>query len=103
MLDSCTGKKGLMGEIDYDRKVTVLLLIKMDLKLSHLAILILKELLRLLVMNSVLVRWMIPQAENNVEVASCELTVVHMDREIRKSCPLPKEIFRKGVELCEQN
>jgi acyl-CoA thioesterase FadM len=38
-------------------------------------------------------------AETNVEVASCELTGVHMDREIRKSCPLPKEIFQIGVEL----
>ncbi|MCH9029217.1 MAG: thioesterase family protein [Bacteroidetes bacterium] len=38
-------------------------------------------------------------AETNVEVASCELTGVHMDREKRKSCPLPTEIFQKGVEL----
>jgi len=54
-------------------------------------------------MNSVLVRWMIPQAENNIEVASCELTGVHIDREIRKSCPFPAEIFQKGIELSKQN
>jgi acyl-CoA thioester hydrolase len=38
-------------------------------------------------------------AETNIEVASCELTGVHMDKEIRKSCPFPAEIFQKGVEL----
>jgi acyl-CoA thioester hydrolase len=42
-------------------------------------------------------------AETNVEVASCELSGVHMDREIRKACPLPKEIFQKGKELSKQN
>ncbi len=40
-------------------------------------------------------------AETNIEVASCELTGIHIDREIRKSCPLPKEIFQKGLELSE--
>jgi len=40
-------------------------------------------------------------AETNIEVASCELTGIHIDREIRKSCPLPKEIFQKGIELCK--
>jgi acyl-CoA thioester hydrolase len=38
-------------------------------------------------------------AEINIEVATCELTGVHIDREIRKSCPFPAEIFQKGVEL----
>ncbi len=38
-------------------------------------------------------------AETNIEVASCKLTGVHLDREIRKSCPFPAEIFQKGVEL----
>lgn len=37
--------------------------------------------------------------ETNNEVATCELTGVHIDREIRKSCPFPAEIFQKGVEL----
>lgn len=37
--------------------------------------------------------------ETNTEVATCELTGVHIDREIRKSCPFPAEIFQKGVEL----
>lgn len=37
--------------------------------------------------------------ESNNEVATCELTGVHIDREIRKSCPFPAEIFQKGVEL----
>jgi acyl-CoA thioester hydrolase len=38
-------------------------------------------------------------SETNIEVATCELTGVHIDREIRKSCPFPAEIFQKGVEL----
>ncbi len=42
-------------------------------------------------------------AETNVEVASCELTGVHIDRVLRKSCPLPTDIFQKGVELSKQN
>lgn len=40
-------------------------------------------------------------AETNSEVASCTLTGVHIDRVLRKACPLPKEIFQKGVELCK--
>ena len=38
-------------------------------------------------------------AETNTEVATCVLTGVHIDGEIRKSCSFPAEIFQKGVEL----
>lgn len=38
-------------------------------------------------------------SETNEEAAICKLTGVHLDRELRKSCPFPAKIFNKGMEL----
>jgi len=37
--------------------------------------------------------------ENDRELASCELIGVHLDRKMRKSCPFPREIYKKGNKL----
>ena len=38
-------------------------------------------------------------AEDDTEIASCELFCVHFDGEARKSCPFPEEIYEKGRKL----
>ena len=38
-------------------------------------------------------------AESMQEVATTEIVAVHMDRGIRKSCPLPTSVIEEGIEL----
>ena len=42
-------------------------------------------------------------AETNQEVASSELVGVHIDRQERKSCLLPKSVVKKCANLIEKN
>ena len=57
---------------------------------------------RMLAMKNKTVRFLhrMFNAEGDMEIASCELVVVHLDRRKRKSCPFPPEIFEKGQKLC---
>ncbi len=41
-------------------------------------------------------------AETGVEAATTELVAAHLDRAIRKSCPLPEEIREKCMELMRE-
>ncbi|MEJ2656160.1 MAG: thioesterase family protein [Desulfobacterales bacterium] len=38
-------------------------------------------------------------SETQREIASCELVGVHIDRNKRKSCPFPENIYKKGTRL----
>ncbi len=41
-------------------------------------------------------------AETGLELATTELTGVHIDRDKRKSCPFPADIFQRGVDLMKK-